>query len=262
MGKSELTLCELNDPGIEGIESYSPFCLKVHRALKLLGLPYVRRFGIEPGSHRAQNPVGQVPILLAGDRVIPDSTAIFRYLDLHSGGAFVPRDARAASEAWLFEELADTSLNGFLVAARWADEENWQLVRHAYFAGAPAPVRWIIPGRLRARVLSTLQARDVWRAGADACWVRYRRLLDDLDARAPKDGFWVSDTPSVADVALFAQLHSVRTALTAKQAGWIAERARLSAWLDRVDAATRKPAAATSLTSSRAAQLVTSTSPI
>jgi glutathione S-transferase len=259
---TDLTLCELTDPGIEGIESYSPFCLKVHRALKLLGLSYERRFGVEPGSHRALNPVGQVPILLVGDRPIADSTAIFRYLDERSGGRLVPRD-REASEAWLWEELADTSLNGFLVAARWADEENWLLVRDAYFAGAPAPVRWLVPGRLRSRVIATLEARDVWRAGAGACWSRYRRLLDDLDVRAPRDGFWVSDAPSVADLALFAQLQSLRTPLTVKQAGWIAERRHLSAWLDRVDAATRTAAVAGAVSRARSAsdQLVTSSSP-
>jgi hypothetical protein len=30
-----LVLCELEDSGIPGLESLSPFCLKVHRALKL-----------------------------------------------------------------------------------------------------------------------------------------------------------------------------------------------------------------------------------
>jgi glutathione S-transferase len=239
MTHPELTLCELTDPGIAGIESYSPFCLKVHRALKHLGLPYTRRFGVEPGSHRAHNPLAQVPVLLAGERAVFDSSAILRYLDDVSGGRLVPREAKAASEAWLFEELADTAVNGFLVAARWADEENWKLVRDAYFAGAPAPVRWIVPGRIRAHVLRTLEARDVWRAGAEACWSRFRTLLDDLEARAPSSGFWVSEAPSVADFALFGQLHSLRTPLTARQAGWLAEHHALTAWLDRVDEATR-----------------------
>ena len=30
-----LELCELADAGVPGVESFSPFCLKVHRALKL-----------------------------------------------------------------------------------------------------------------------------------------------------------------------------------------------------------------------------------
>ena len=38
-----LVLCELTDPGIEGLESSSPFCLKAHRALRLAGLISLRR---------------------------------------------------------------------------------------------------------------------------------------------------------------------------------------------------------------------------
>ena len=34
MSTPKLVLCELADPGLPGIESYSPFCLKAHRALQ------------------------------------------------------------------------------------------------------------------------------------------------------------------------------------------------------------------------------------
>ncbi len=134
--------------------------------------------------------------------------------------------------------LADTALNGFLVAARWADEDNWPRTEAAYFGAMPTPLRWILPGRLRAGVLKILVARDIWRAGPAACWARYEQLLDSLDARAPLDGFWIGPKLGVADVALFAQLHGLRTRVTPGQRASIAARPRLSAWLDRVDAAT------------------------
>jgi glutathione S-transferase len=82
-------------------------------------------------------------------------------------------------------------------------------------------------------------ARDVWRRGADACWQRFGTTLDQLDARAPADGFWVSTTLTVADVSLFGQLHSLRTALTPWQFEQLTQRRRLCSYLDRVDAATR-----------------------
>ncbi len=44
---------------------------------------------------------------------------------------------------------------------------------------------------------------------------------------------------SVADVALFGQLHSLRTELTVWQRGQVAARPRLTAYLDRVDQATQ-----------------------
>jgi glutathione S-transferase len=142
------------------------------------------------------------------------------------------------AEAWLWEELADTALNGFLVAARWADDRNWSLVREAYFRGAPWFVHALIAPRIRARVVRGLVARDVWRAGADACWARFLTTLDQLEARAPQRGYWVDERISIADIALFAQLHELRTPLTAWQAHAITRRPTLSAWLDRVDAAT------------------------
>ncbi len=64
------------------------------------------------------------------------------------------------------------------------------------------------------------------------------RLLDDLDARAPAAGFWLGDRLGVADIALFGQLRSFDTPPTPQQATDLRARKRLSAWLNRVDAAT------------------------
>ncbi|XXF75682.1 glutathione S-transferase [Myxococcaceae bacterium GXIMD 01537] len=229
-----LTLLELGDTGIPAIESYSPFCLKAHRALKYAGLPYTRGCTENPAAHRAHSPTGQLPVLLVGEEAVPDSTDILaRILRLAPGRIAAP------PEALLWEELADTAVNGFVVAARWADPRNWPATRAAYFPSMPAPVRALVPRLLRRRVLNVLVARDVWRAGPEACWRRFQSLLDQLEARAPAEGFWLPGPLSVADLALFAQLHSLRTPLTPWQAGEVARRLRLSAWLDRVDAATR-----------------------
>lgn len=235
-----LVLCELPDPGVEGLESYSPFCLKVHRALRAAGLSYERRHEGNPGAYRALNPTGQVPVLLVDGEPVFDSTKILARIETL---AVVPlsrsSDVAARAEAWLWEELADTSLNGFLVAARWADDRNWDGVRAAYFKGAPWFVRALVAPRLRARVVAALVARDVWRGGARACWERLDATLDHLEMRAPASGFWLGGALSVADFALFAQLHSLRTPLTPPQAQAVAARRRLSAYLDRVDCATR-----------------------
>lgn len=229
MSTPTLVLCELDDPGIAGLESWSPFCLKAHRALRAAGLPYTRRHGSRPAAHRRHNPTGQVPVLLADGAPAADSTEILRRILEWRPDAF-----GAGDEAWLWEELGDTALNGFLVAARWADERNWAATRQAYFGRAPALVRALVAPRLRARVVGTLVARDVWRAGPDACWRRFAALLDRLDGRAPDVGFWCGRRLSVADLGLFAQLHSLRTPLTPWQAAEVARRKRLSAWLDRV----------------------------
>ena len=236
-------LCELGETSIAGLQSYSPFCLKVHRALGLLGVPYTSRHAA-PHTFRDLNPACQVPVLLLGDdEVVADSTRILARLDKLSrslgGPSLLPNDPRARAEAWLWEDYADRALSGYVVAARWADDRNWALVKGAYFGSAPWFVRMLIAPRIRGRVLDGLVARDVLRSGEEALWDDFRRSLDQLEARAPLDGFWVTrEAPTVADIALFGMLHSLRTPLTAAQAHELVLRPALSDWLDRVDEAT------------------------
>jgi len=237
-----LTLCELRDTASFGVESFSPFCVKAHRALRAAGLPYTRRHGMSPGSFKKLNPTGQVPVLLVGEEPVSDSTRILERIEALGGVSLNPDPSPAVrAEAWLWEEFADTSICGFLFAARWADDRNWPLVRDAYFAVVPSLVRVVIAGAMRRRVVGSLVARDVWRAGPEECWRRFGALLDQLEARAPKgSGYWVGSAISVADISLFAQLHSLRLSLTAWQSSEIAARASLSAYLDRIDAETRE----------------------
>ena len=234
-----LVLCELQRQPLPGHESYSPFCLKVHRALKAAGLAYESRPAAVPDAHRQHNPLGQVPVLLIDGQAIADSTQILAALAQRSPTPTWAADTSTHAEALLWEELADTALNGFLVAARWADERHWPLVREAYFGAAPWPVRRLIAPQIRRRVIAGLVARDVWRAGPDACWRRFQTLLDALDHRAPATGFWLGAHLGLADIALFAQLHSLRTPLTPWQHAQLQARPALRAWLDRVDQATR-----------------------
>lgn len=230
-----LELCELADASSYGVLSHSPFCLKVHTALAVLGLPYTRRHGARPDSFRDLNPQGQVPVMLFDGRAVGDSTAILAELDRVSGGRLYLREAgEIHPEERLWEELADSGLNGFLVASRWADERNWPAVRPVYFGAAPAVVRPVVSAVVRRRVVGGLVARDVWRRGPDDCWRRFASLLDDLDRRAPERGYWLGDAMGVADASLFGQLQSFRTSLTPWQRQQVESRERLTRYLDRV----------------------------
>src|SRR5262249_55236423 len=100
MTTPHLILCELTDPGLPGIESYSPLCRKGHRALKAARLPYERRHAARPAAHRTYNPTGQVPVLLVDGVPVTDSTAILRRIV-----AWRPDALAAHAEAWLWEEM-------------------------------------------------------------------------------------------------------------------------------------------------------------
>jgi glutathione S-transferase len=232
-----LVLCELGESRVPQVESFSPFCLKVHRTLKYLGLPYERRHGM-PGAFKKLYRTGQVPVLVIGEEAVGDSTDIIRRVQEVTGRTFPALDAKLAAEAVLWEEFADTALANFVVASRFADERNWPAFRDVILKGLPGPLRPLIGSRVRKQLVHKLVERDVWRAGPEVCWRRFGEQLDALEARAPESGYWLG-TFSVADIAVFSMLQSMRVDITQWQRGEIAKRARLSRYLDRVDEATR-----------------------
>jgi glutathione S-transferase len=236
----KLVLCDFPSlpPGDPRWVSYSPFVLEVDRALKLAKLPFVHE-RIAMSRIGKLNPKGQLPVLLVGDEAVADSTLILQRIEqLAPGTLTAGLDAKNVAEAWLWEEFADTALYPQVLATRWADERGWPVPRKAFFGAFPPVVRDLIAGVVRRKTLNALVARDFTRGGLPACEQRLFRVLDQLEARAPATGFWLGERASVADLGLFAHLHSLRMPETAFRQADIAGRKRLSAWLDRVDVAT------------------------
>jgi glutathione S-transferase len=239
-GAPKLTLCDFPaKTNTAGWESFSPFVLEVARALRLAKLPFETHH-VNIMKLKELNPLGQLPVLLVGDEKIADSTKILHRIEaLVPGSMTGGLDAKGVAEAWLWEELADTALYPYVLATRWVDDRGWPVPRAAFFSAVPGPVRGLVASMVRKGTIRKVFERDFTRAGLDACYERMGRVLDDLDARAPEEGFWLGPRATAADVGLFAQLHSLRLPATPWQAEVVAKRARLSRWLDRVDAATR-----------------------
>ena len=225
--------------GLEGWESFSPFVLEIARALKLAKLPYeYRQVGMN--KIKSINPLGQLPVLSIDGENVADSTAILRRIEQLAPGSLTGGlEGPALAEAWLWEEFADTSLYPHVLTTRWADDRGWPVPRDRFFGGIPKPFGGIVGSMVRRGVVKKLVERDFLRGGLDRCYERIYKVLDDLDARAPAAGFWLGPRPSVADLGIFAHLHSIRMPFTAWQAEELKKRARLDAYLDRVDVATR-----------------------
>lgn len=96
--------------------AFSPNSRKVRAVAYELGIPLdLVHVDLVRGAQRApaflaMNPNGRVPVLVDGDFVLWESTAILRYLSAKRGGALVPADARAAAEmdrwlSWLLAHL-------------------------------------------------------------------------------------------------------------------------------------------------------------
>lgn len=230
--------------------TYSPFVLEIAHALQLAKIPF-RRERVAYPRIRQLNKLAQLPVVRIGTELVADSTRILRRIEaLVPGSLTAGLDARLEAEAWLWEEFADTALYPYVLATRWIDERGFQVVRRAFFGTLPLPVRAILPSFVRRGMRGALIGRDFLRGGLSALHERLAQTLVGLETRAPETGFWLGPQVTVADVGLFAHLHSLRLPETPWRAAEIARHPKLSRWLDRVEEATQ-PAAEASASSPR-----------
>jgi glutathione S-transferase len=182
-------------------------CYKVRLTAALLGLALERReYDIMKGETRTEefvaqvNANGRIPVLQAGDRFIPESNAACFYLA--DGSALVPagRFERADMLRWMFWE-------------QYNHEPNVATLR--FWSG------WVGEANLTAAQRGQLPAK---RAAGEAAL----KLMDEhLDGR----GFFVGQSLSLADIALYAYTH------VAESGGFrLGDYANVEAWLARVAA--------------------------
>jgi len=155
---------------------HHPLSGHAHRAalfLSLLGLDHdLIEVDLLAGEHKTDaflklNPKGLVPVLIDGDKTIPESTAILIYLAAkYDDGTWAPKDPEQAAQVqrWFIESATDLA-NG-VAAAR--------LVK---IFGAP-------------RDLEAAQALG-------------NAFLARLDGELARKPFLVADRPTIADIAIY-----------------------------------------------------------
>src|SRR5437763_1858592 len=194
--------------------SDSPFCMKGRICLHLKGVPY-RTVSVTVGRRRElrpPNPLGQVPVLVHGAEVIADSSAIARWAEAHyPDPALIPTDPEAGAYCRLGEEWADEALYFIVGAFKWLNPAN----RSAALAntvsevasGALGPlVGWALVRRIRRRYA----ARGYTAAALGGLETRMRENLGVLAALLGDRPYLLGRSPTLADVAAFAQLSWMR----------------------------------------------------
>jgi glutathione S-transferase len=187
--------------------SQSGNCYKVRLTASLLGLPLERReYDILKGETRTPeflanvNGNGRIPVLQAGDRFIPESNAACFFLA--DGSPLVPEDRfdRADMLRWMFFE-------------QYNHEPNIATLRFW--------LAFVGEDRLSDFQRSQLEPK---RAAGEAAL----KLMDEHFARQP---FFVGESLTLADVALFAYTH------VAEEGGFrLEDYPNVQLWLHRVSA--------------------------
>lgn len=217
----------------------SPFVEKVARALQLKAVDFEVVDVRGPNDLRRWNPTtGKMPVLEVGGMKLFDSTLILRRLDeIVPSPPLVSVHADVAAKQRFIEDWSDESLYWYVMALRW-NPQNAKATVAQIAAFVPAPLRpvagvlfnWQIGGQARAQGLARLPMEIVLD--------ELGRRLDELCVFLGDEPFFFSESPSVADLAVFAQLATLRSGPTPQGARLLDARPALAAFFDRVDAAT------------------------
>ena len=217
--------------------SDSPFCLKARICLNVKGVPY-RRVTVTIGRRRELkrlNPLGKVPVLVHGSDVIVDSSGIARHLERTvADPALLPDDAAARAYAHLLEEWADEALYFVIGAFKWLNPAN----RAAALANT---VTEITGGALRPLVgwglLRNVRRRyAAWGYGVESLPALQDRMRENLDVLVTLLGekpYLLGRNPTLADVAVFAQLAWMKRY---EERQLLADRPEIEWWMERVAA--------------------------
>lgn len=219
----------------------SPFVEKVVRALQLKGVRYDLVAPRLPTDFRRWNPqTGKMPVLDVDGARTFDSTLILRRLDeLVPAPALFDADPATAARQRFLEDWSDESLYWYGMGLRWSDANALATATQvAGDVGAPAILAPVLRLILRRQIGSQAAAQGLQRLPLPVLLDELGRRLDELGVWLSERPFFFADQPSAADLALFGQLHMLRSGPTPQAEDLIAQRSWLTDYYRRVDHAT------------------------
>lgn len=234
----EITLYQF--AGLEGLESGSPFCIKVHRALCAKGLEYTVQNVASPGEMKRINPgKSKVPVLEYDGEMTVDSTRIIEVLEeRHPDPPLLPADAGARARVRLLEDWADEALYWFPVYLRWTDDTNYQVLYRTFFSKMPIPIRWFVPGIVRKGVIKQVRSQGLGLEDQATVLEALEGHCQMLEALLVDSEYLTGDEITAADLAVFGPMAALRAEITPQGREVIGRHERLLQYLKAVDSAT------------------------
>lgn len=220
-------------PGEPGLESLSPFCMKVECYLKLAKLPY----RAVPGSPQ-KAPKGKLPFIEDAGETIADSSFILRHLEKKHGE---PLDggmtAGERARAHAIQRMLEESLYFVLLWSRWTDDEGWGKTRPRLLKAIPAAVSWLVAPIIRKSAVSQTMKQGIGRHSREEIFEAGERDLDALATLLGDGPFLLGETMRSVDVIAYAFLANiVKFDLDSPLKTTAKSHANLIAFLDRMTA--------------------------
>lgn len=187
-------------PPAMGLKSPSPFSMKAIALMQMSGLEYK----IKPGDPR-KTPKKKLPVLIDGDKQIPDSAHIQAYLENEKGIEFdKDLSIEQLAIAQSFRGLCEDRLYWVGVFIRWV--ENADYAKQEFFGAVPSLMRGFVFNMVQKQVRASLHGQGMGRHTANeihAFGIADTKAIADY--LGDKD-FFFGDAPSSIDAAIFAAI--------------------------------------------------------
>jgi glutathione S-transferase len=217
----------------------SPFAAKVRRTLYYKGIAFeVKNYAVADGSkvRKTISATGKTPVLEHAGQLIIDSTKILRYLDkAFPQQPILPVDAADRARAHIIEDWADESLFFYDLAMRsWPNNIEW--LKRDILSHDRGFMGWILRAAIGSFTKKTGQMQGTGRKDRDTICAEIGHHFDALETILTAQEWLVGDCLSNADIAVASMCTVIERAEEA--AAMMAQQPVLSAWRERVDAAT------------------------
>lgn len=229
--------------GYDCCYSGTPFAIKVERILHFKNLFFTtieidwsqREKWLNRISHSKK-----LPVLQYNNHLIEDSSQMAYFIEeYHPLPALVPDNRRQAAQMHFLEEWADEVLYWYLIYGQIYFDDGEQ-TRRAYFSEMPDEVSSKAIELLRAGLEKKLRLQGYGCYPATKFTAELERSLDHLEELLYVGEFLVGDEITLADIAVFAQIHRAMSGTHPWFEMEVARRPAISRWLNMVDEMTQR----------------------
>ena len=216
-----------------------PYTEKVRRALLYKGLDFELQEPTSPEDYQRWNPKsGILPVLEVGGEMIEDSTKILFALDArYPNPPLLAPDPMVASQQRQLEDWADESFLWYWMKYRRMIGGEELVLPLKGEAPDPPRAEETRSGPLR-RLRAWLAAGGTWERPITGLQRELGQRIDDLVNFLGARPFFYSDRLSMADLAVYGMLFTMRRDSIPGSARLLAERPSLVAFMARVELAT------------------------
>ncbi|MCO4781804.1 MAG: glutathione S-transferase family protein [Candidatus Cloacimonetes bacterium] len=182
----------------------SPFVLKVHAYLKMVGIEYTC---VSDFKNLQTAPKGKLPYIEDGDKTVSDSSFIIDYLkDTYKVDLDSHLSTEEKSLGYLIAKSLDENLYWCIVYSRWISEESWPTAKKVWFDKMDFPLRYIVPIVARRGVRDKLKKHGIGLHSESEILKISNLSLQALSGFLNEKQFILGDKVSSLDANVYAHL--------------------------------------------------------